>query len=166
LERVLADRLLLSPEHIRNFWLKVRKAGPDDCWIWAGWRNSFGHGRFEVAGDKLLASHVALILSGQPRPKPPNDFALHGDTCESAACVNPAHLRWGTAQQNADDRDRLGRRTPPIGEGHGNSKLSEEQVRYARSRTDISQRAMARELGVTQPLIGAIRRREIWTHLP
>jgi hypothetical protein len=161
----MAERLLLSPEHIRNFWLKVRVGGPEECWPWVGWRNHSGHGRFEVAGAKLLASHLALILTGKPRPCAPRDNALHGDTCTTADCVNPAHLRWGTHKQNSADRERLGRRIPARGEQSGMSKLTEAQVRYARARVDISQRKMAAELGVTQPLIGAIRRREIWTHV-
>jgi hypothetical protein len=161
----MAARLLLSPEHIRNFWNKVDRRGPDDCWLWTGWRNSFGHGRFEVAGQKLLASHVALVLSGQPRPEAPHDNALHGDTCVHPACVNPAHLRWGTHKENSADRERLGRHVPAKGEGHGMAKLTEDAVRYIRARVDLSQRALARELGVTQTLIGRVRRRKIWTHV-
>lgn len=161
----MAAGLLLTPAHIRNFWIKVARAGPDDCWLWTGWRNDFGHGRFEVAGDKFLASHISLILTGQPRPAPPNDYALHGDTCVSAACVNPAHLRWGSAKDNADDRDRLGLRVPKSGVEHHNAKLDPDKVRYIRS-SPLNQYQLARELGVSQPIIGQVRRGLTWKHVP
>jgi transcriptional regulator len=40
-------------------------------------------------------------------------------------------------------------------------KLTEAQVRYIRS-SPLSQRKLAKELGVTQPAIGMIRRRVNW----
>lgn len=161
----MADRLLLSPEHIRNFWKKVAKGGPDECWIWTGWKNHSGHARFEVAGQKLLATHVSLILTGQPRPEPPNHFALHGDTCVSASCVNPHHLRWGSARDNADDRDRLGRRDPKRGSAHGNARLNEDLVRYIRQ-SPLNQYELAAQLGVSQVSIGNVRRGKTWAHVP
>jgi hypothetical protein len=161
---VLASGLLLTPEHIRNFWLKVARAGPDECWLWTGWRNAFGHGRFEVAGQKLLASHLALILTGQPRPPAPRDNALHGDTCVSPSCVNPAHLRWGTHKENSADRERLGRRIPRSGTTHHNAKLDPDKVRYIRS-SPLNQHELARELGVSQPIIGQVRRGVTWKHV-
>lgn len=160
----MASGLLLTPDHIRNFWNKVDRRGPDECWPWTGWRNHFGHGRFEVAGQKLLASHLALILTGQPRPSSPGDNALHGDTCTTAACVNPAHLRWGTQKENCDDRERLGRRAPARGERHGLSKLSVEKVRYIRS-SPLNTYELAEELGVSQPTVAKVRRREAWAHV-
>jgi len=161
----MADGLLLSPEVIRNFWAKVDKSGPNGCWLWTAWKNETGHGRFEIAGKKYLASHIALTLMGNPRPEPPAHWALHGDLCPTC-CIrpDPAHLRWGTPQDNVDDRERLGRRSPARGEGHGNAKLNDELVRYIRS-SPLSQRALAREIGVSQPLIGNVRRREIWAHV-
>lgn len=161
----MAAKLLLSAENIRNYWAKVQKAGPDDCWPWIGWRNDngTGHGRFEVARQKLVATHVALILDGRPRPPPPNDNALHGD-CSNRWCCNPNHLRWGTALENAEDRDRLGRRIALRGEDHGVAKLTEDDVRHIR-RSDLSQRRLAKELGVSQPLVGKIRRRLLWAHV-
>jgi hypothetical protein len=160
----VAIDLLLSPEHIRNFWRKVAKRAPDECWLWTGWRNHSGHARFEVSGQKLLATHISLILDGQPRPAAPNDNALHGDTCVNASCVNPAHLRWGTHKENSGDRERLGRRTPARGEGSGMSKLTEDDVRFIRS-SPLNQYELAGLLGVSQPTIGNIRRRATWKHV-
>lgn len=161
----MAYDLLLSPHHIRNFWAKVQKGvGPHDCWAWTGWKNQSGHARFEVAGQKVLATHVALILFGRPRPAPPSDCALHSDHCVTPSCVNPDHLRWGSQKENADDRDRLRRRTPLKGEQHGNAKLTDEQVRYIRA-AKKSQYVIAREVGVTQARVSAIRRGAAWQHV-
>lgn len=161
----MATGLLLTPDHIRNFWSKVARGDPDECWPWIGWKNPKGHGRFEVAGDKYLASHLALILTGNPRPPAPNDWALHSDACVDGSCTNPDHLRWGSPKQNADDRDRLGRRLAPRGEAHPIAKLDEDKVRYIRS-SPLNQYELARELGVSQPLIGKVRRRILWAHVP
>lgn len=160
----MAKSLLLTPDHIRNFWDKVDRRGPDDCWLWMGWRNDFGHGRFEVAGEKYLASHLALILTGSPRPPPPRDNALHGDTCHSAACVNPAHLRWGTQKENSADRERLGRRDPARGEGHGMAKLTEDAVRFIRS-SGLPNTKLAQRFNLSTVWVRKIKRREAWAHV-
>ena len=160
----MAYDLLLSPLHIRNFWAKVDKSDPGGCWLWTGWKNETGHPRFEVAGQKLLATHVSLILSGQPRPEPPNHYALHGDACISASCVRPEHLRWGTAKQNTEDRDRLGRRTPARGSRHANSVLTEAKVREIRA-SELPTRVLAERFGVSTVTIGLIRKGRAWKHV-
>lgn len=53
-------------------------------------------------------------------------LVLH--SCDNPPCVNPRHLRIGTAKDNADDRDSRGRRKAPSREAHGYAKLTEEAV--------------------------------------
>ncbi|CAB4157935.1 hypothetical protein UFOVP679_57 [uncultured Caudovirales phage] len=155
----------LTEKDVARFWSKVAVAGDDDCWIWTGWANRFGHGRFDVGVKKYLAHRLALVLGGFPVPAAPGDCALHGD-CSNPACCNPRHLRWGTKAENSADRDRLGRGdwSNALGEGNCNAKLTAEAVQLIR-RSELSQRAMARQLGVSQRTICQIRRRETWAHV-
>lgn len=152
----------ISAEDRSRFWSKVTKTDDDSCWLWTGWGNADGYGRFDLGNSKVLAHRLALILSGSP-PEGERQFALHGD-CSNRRCCNPRHLRWGTKLENSQDRDRLGRRKALRGEAHKMVKLTEDQVRYIRT-SPLSQYALARELGVTQPAIGMIRRGINWKHL-
>lgn len=145
----------------RRFWSKIAKGAEDECWPWLGWLNN-GYGRFDVGMSKILAHRLALSLTFGP-PEGERQFALHGD-CTNPLCCNPRHLRWGTKLENAQDRDRLGHRTALRGEAHKMVKLTEDQVRYIRA-SPLSQRKLAKELGVTQPAIGMIRRGINWSWL-
>ena len=157
--------LILTDGQIARFWSKVDIKGPDACWLWLGWTTPQGYGRFDFGPSKALATHVALTLSGFPRPPAPGDYALHGDTCESSGCCNPHHLRWGSARENAEDRDRLGRRVRvPRGNLQRSAKLDPDKVRYIRS-SPRSQYELAAELGVSQVLVGKVRNRKVWRHV-
>jgi hypothetical protein len=101
-----------------RFWAKVDRQGPDDCWSWTGAKTNAGYGK--IAQDRvskgptktILATHVALLFDGSPRPSTKH-LALH--SCDNPSCVNPGHLRWGTHKANfADmaDRDRNPRLVP------------------------------------------------------
>lgn len=55
--------------------------------------------------------------------------------CGNAKCVNPKHLRWGDAFDNAADREKHG--TAPIGERNPNAQLTAADVKeiYAAKQT-------------------------------
>jgi uracil-DNA glycosylase family 4 len=69
-----------------RFWAKVRKT--DNCWYWLGWRDSWGYGRFDVAGKKVRAHRFAYELLVGPIPAGMTLDHL----CHHEACVNPSHL--------------------------------------------------------------------------
>jgi hypothetical protein len=155
---------VLSDDVVRRFWSKVDKSGKNGCWNWTGWKNVEGYGRFDICELKPLATHIALFLDGRPRPSPKH-LALHGDHC-TPACCNPDHLRWGSGKENADDRDRLGRRKRvPRGEASPNARITEDDVRRIRS-SPLSQYQLAAELGISQVMVGKIRNRKAWAHVP
>jgi hypothetical protein len=76
------------------------------CWLWTGSKTN-GYGCIMLRkGRSAKATHLALEFVGKPRPE--GAFALH--SCDNPACVNPAHLRWGTHAENMNDMKIRGRR--------------------------------------------------------
>lgn len=119
-----------------------------------------GYGRF---GSKY-AHRVAYALTYGVEPEEMD--VLH--RCDNPPCIRPDHLFLGTAVTNAEDmvakRRHAAARHPEHvarGEGHGNSKLTDDQVREIRKLNasgEFSQRQLAAMFGVTQPTIGTIVR--------
>lgn len=147
-----------------RFWSKVDKRGPDDCWLWLAGKAWSGYGLICDGNRSRVATQVALELDGRPRPPAPGNLALHGDTCVSRACVNPAHLRWGSYVDNASDRDRLGRHRTAVGERHRSAKLTAAKVQKIR-RMSATHREIARLFGVAHSAIGKIKRGVTWRHV-
>lgn len=83
------------------FWLQVERAGPDECWLWNGFRQPEGYGRISPrrgpsASGTQLAHRVAYELAFGLIPE-----GLHLDhLCRNPPCVNPAHLEPVTAAEN------------------------------------------------------------------
>jgi len=154
-----------------RFWAKVNPNGPipphcpelGPCWGWTAALFRDGYGAFKADGTKVRihrTSYAALV-----GPIPEGLFVCH--RCDNHPCVRPSHLFVGTPVDNAADRERKGRNNPPRGERVGSAKLTEAQVLEIRrlAREGLTQRAIARQFGVSQFLVSLIIRREIWKHV-
>jgi hypothetical protein len=154
-----------------NFWCRVRRGGPTECWEWQGSKTSSGYGNLAWHGAPVQAHRVAYFLTfggigletgfrHAGRAKTYKRFVLH--KCDNRLCCNPEHLFLGSMRANQLDAYQKGRKRQPQS-GHTNAKLTAAQVREIRRRYDCGeakQVPLAKEFGVSQRVISLIVRRE------
>lgn len=117
-----------------------------------------GYGQIHQSGRTAYAHRVAWELANGPIPD--GGFILH--SCDNRRCVNPAHLRVGTFQDNMDDMTGRGRHAHGVRNTH--AKLTAEDVKAIRSAEGLH-REIAARFGVTQPLVSMIRSGRIWRNV-
>lgn len=142
------------------FWASVVKT--EGCWEWTGPKNWQGYGMLGFRRFFVPAHRLAYWFAYGPIPS--GAWILH--RCDNRACVRPDHLFLGDALENNRDASRKGRSAN--GERNGWSKLTEEAIGQIRKRYGaggVSQRAIAKDFGVSQRCIGNIVRGETWGHL-
>jgi hypothetical protein len=89
-----------------RFWSRVAEGEPDECWEWIGARGPQGYGMFQVKIRMARRAHrISYELAHGPIPE--GMQVLH--RCDNPPCVNPAHLRLGTARDNTYDMLAKGR---------------------------------------------------------
>lgn len=142
----------------QRFWANVDKTtglGPNgDCWEWTGSIGEHGYPRrFSIKARTYQVSHVAMTLDGRSRPSP-DMYGLH--SCDNKACVNPAHLRWGTDEENHRDHFERGRR--------GSHWLSDDLVHEILRSTEKNKDIAAR-LGLSAPCVCNIRKGRSHKHI-
>ena len=155
-----------------NFWSKVRKPNPTDCWEWQGSLTSGGYGNLMWHGRVVQAHRVAYFLTydgieletgfRDGAAKTGKQFVLH--RCDNRKCCNPDHLFLGSMRDNQLDAYQKKRREQPKSK-HANAKLTPEQIKEIRSRYDaggIGQIPLSKEFGVSQRAISLIVRRETY----
>lgn len=144
----------------RNFWKKVARTDPNDCWPWTGKKSSSGYGRFRMDGQTQTASRVALFYATGRMPK---NCVLH--SCDNPPCVNPKHLREGSHKDNAKDRGERNRTAR--GDKIPSSVLTEARVLIIKERLTRGDKVgvIARDEGVDSSTISNIRRGRTWKHI-
>ena len=163
-----------------------RSGGARSCWPWTGDASRYGH--VKIRGHTTSAHRIAYEMTMGNIPA--GMFVLH--SCDNPLCCNPAHLRPGTAAENAKDRDAKGRglhgrtRNPCTiargdsngarkhpeqlkrGEDNNRAKLTAANVVLIRGlRADgWSLQSIGSRFGVTKQCIRAVVRRSAWKHIP
>jgi hypothetical protein len=155
-------RMSVVPIDVACFWAKAKVLGADDCWEWQGAVRGKGYGVFR----KISAHRYAYQTHRGPIP----DGLLIRHMCGNKLCVNPSHLEPGTAQDNMDDRRRLGEKMPYGTNGNpgalnGRAKLSEEEARYIIANPDgLTGNQLAMKFNVSKATISLIRSGRRWGH--
>lgn len=143
-----------------RFWAKVERGARDECWLWRGAKNSDGYGVIRTPEGLRLAHRTALVLHGRD---PGHLVARH--SCDTPACVNPAHLKAGTQAQNI--RDAIARGRHNRGVRNGQSILDERKVRTIRSLAarGRSTREIAMRYGVSREAVRDVLSGRTWSHV-
>lgn len=128
------------------------------CWLWLGADDRrMGYGGFYFNGRMEKAHRVAWILFRGPIPQ--GMVVCHAN--DTPWDVNPENLFLGTQKENVADATKKGRRA--IGPRAGKSKLSRQDVIDIRTRCTMgdSQVRVARDYGVSSPIVNRIFHRKI-----
>lgn len=98
-----------TDELARSFWRHVHVDHEGACWAWLGKinkRHRYGYFYVPGTGGHVRAHRFAWALAhGQAVPT--GMHVLH--SCDNPPCVNPAHLRIGTREDNMRDMVNKGR---------------------------------------------------------
>ena len=101
------------------------KIAPNGCWVWTGYPDTHGYGRFRIFIDGVIrctGAHRAAWLAY--RGDIPADHLQLDHLCRNRLCCNPDHLELVTNQENARRSvaaiGAAGRGRPP---GRANSVL-------------------------------------------
>lgn len=71
------------------FWSKVDKSSAAPCWLWRGYVNPEGYGRFQAKKYKTIQAHRIAFM--ETKGKIPEGTELD-HLCRVRNCVNPDHL--------------------------------------------------------------------------
>lgn len=155
-----AGRKQMEKSLLQRFWDNLPDRPEDGCWIWQG--------GFCGPYPAMTRKHVRVHLFSYELHKGPIPDGLYVcHTCDTPACVNPAHLFLGTADQNSADMVKKGRSLK--GSRSPASKLTEADVlaiRAAYAAGGITYRELGEQYGVTGTQIGTIVLRKSWKDLP
>lgn len=131
------------------------------CWEWKGKHPKSRYGKISLRGKDYLAHRAAYEVWVGPIPK----GLLVRHTCDNPPCINPEHLKVGTAKDNARDKVLRNRTQDQRGELGPRAKLTQAevgQIRETYSDGGVTQQALADQYGVTQTTIGLIVRNKTW----
>lgn len=98
-----------ADEWADRFYASIDRSGGDNaCHRWTGRYIGSGYGVIRITGYQFLAHRLSYLMAGGAL-----GHAVIMHMCDNPACVNPAHLRGGTVQENVADMHAKGRAAKP-----------------------------------------------------
>lgn len=149
----------MTPE--QRFAEKIIRDG--SCLRWTAYLNAHGYGKFCYNGETCYAHRVAWEWANGPI----TDGLCCCHTCDHPWCVEPTHLWLGTQADNMRDMADKGRSRVPIGQDHGDSKVTDNDVRAIRKAAETGESGVSigRRYPISDVMISRIIRRKNWTHV-
>ena len=144
---------------IDKFWSKVERRDNVECWLWLGAYDKDGYGQiWDGHAEKMKRAHrvSAEVHHGAAH----NRVVIH--SCDNPSCCNPAHLSYGSHQDNCADKVAKARQAK--GEAQGHSKLTEAQVAEIRRRASEGYRALCSEFQLAPSTVYRIWHGQAWKH--
>lgn len=132
----------------------------DRCILWPFATSGRGrYGKLTVNKKSVYAHRYACEQAWGAAPTPQHEAA---HSCGVSLCISGRHLRWATKVVNAADKERHG--TVCRGEKNGACKINAETVVAICNdpRTNV---AVAKELGLSDRHVSAIRLKKKWAHV-
>jgi hypothetical protein len=125
-----------------------------------------GRLQFHLSKCNKVRAHSAhtLVLEAFVSARPEGMECRHLDGCPTNNVLS--NLKWGTKVENMADQVRHG--TLAIGERSGHAKLTEEQVKEARSmiQAGMTHKSIAALFNVSRPAITQLWSGRNWKHIP
>jgi hypothetical protein len=154
-------------EQVSKYWES------NECLLWPHSTRGSGYGQVPIGEGKADYAHIVAWKFAHPGQIIPKGMdVMHSEVCISRRCFNQNHLTLGTRQQNMDTAKGLGRMKGPTfgtttGENNGRAKLSAARVLRIRQlyMEGMSQRQIARKMGVVRGTIQFIVTGKNWAHL-
>ena len=128
------------------------------CMLWKGGMHRTGYPACSAYGlfkSQALHREVHRLATGESP-----EVVMH--TCDTPSCINPAHLKSGTAQQNKDDA--VQKRRHAYGARNGRAKLDAQRVRCLKEdrRKGETYAALAHKYGVAEVTVWRVLTEQNW----
>lgn len=111
-----------------------------DCWIWRKAKTRAGYGVIWFDGKVRYCHRLSYEFHKGEIPE--GLYVMH--SCDTPACLNPAHLSVGTQRENLVDMRRKNRHFGKL------TTFLADQIKSEYGSGNTTQRKLARKFGVSQ----------------